>query len=209
MYTALIPCAGFGTRMRMKPHEAKELLPDETGSPTIEWSLNICRKNNIKPVVVSRKEKNELNLYLEKNKIEYVLDEGKSTGSSLLKTKKHWTEYNIVILPDTRFDYPSNFFNNFLRSMKLGNDCVFALFEVEDYFNWGVICDNTFYEKPKKIFTKNDFAMAWGVFGFTKKYGQTLLSKYNLSSEPLRLKNPGYFFIENFRDISRRYTNDI
>jgi hypothetical protein len=30
--------------MRMMPHQAKELLPDEDGNPTIEWSLNICKK---------------------------------------------------------------------------------------------------------------------------------------------------------------------
>ena len=47
---ALIPCAGFGTRMRMAPHQAKELIPDETGAPTIEWSLNICKENNIDPI---------------------------------------------------------------------------------------------------------------------------------------------------------------
>ena len=54
---ALIPCAGFGTRMRMAPHQAKELIPDETGAPTIEWSLNICKENNIDPIIITRPEK--------------------------------------------------------------------------------------------------------------------------------------------------------
>ena len=46
-YTAIIPCAGFGTRMKMLPHQAKELLLDEDGNVTIDWSLSICKRYNI------------------------------------------------------------------------------------------------------------------------------------------------------------------
>jgi dTDP-glucose pyrophosphorylase len=202
-YKALIPCAGFGTRMRMLPHEAKELLPDETGKPTIEWCLNICKQYNIEPIIVTRPEKEEFNKYLDNNGIKYVFDEGKSVGVSLLQTKEHWGEYNIILLPDTRFEYPENFFLDIFDSMKAGNDSMFALFNVEDYHNWGIISDNIFYEKPKCTFTKP--AYAWGVIGFRKEYGETLLNNYNLTSEPLKLNKPGYTFINNFRDISRKY----
>jgi len=202
-YKALIPCAGFGTRMRMLPHEAKELLPDDQGNPTIDWCLNICNKYNIEPIIVTRPEKEEFNKYLDDRNIKYVFDEGKAVGNSLLKTKEYWGDYNIVILPDTRFEYDENFFINIFECMKLGNDSVFALFKVEDYYNWGIISNNTFYEKPKAQFTKT--AYAWGVFGFTKEYGETLLNSYNLTSPPLSLTNPGYLFIKNFRDISRKY----
>jgi len=204
MYKALIPCAGFGTRMRMKPHEAKELLPDDFGKPTIEWSLNICKKYDIEPIVVTRKEKEEFNNYLENNRIKYVFDEGKSVGESLLKTKNYWSDYNIVLLPDTRFKFADNFFIDLFKCMKLGNECVFALFPVNDYHNWGILSNNTFYEKPKKSF-QNEYALAWGVFGFRYSYGETLLTNYNLTSPPLKLNNPGYLFIENFIDISRKY----
>ena len=202
---ALIPCAGYGTRMKMQPHEAKELIPDENGNPTIEWSLNICKQYGIEPVVITRTEKEEFNQYLKDNNIEHVIDGGGSTGESLLNAKAHWGDYNIVLLPDTRFEYQDNLFTDIFTCMKLGNDCMFALFEVEDHKNWGVLCDNTFYEKPKRIFTKQDTAYAWGVIGFKKTYGETLLSSYNLTSEPLKLNNPGYLFINNFRDISRKY----
>lgn len=202
---ALIPCAGYGTRMRMQPHEAKELLPDEEGNPTIEWSLNICKKYNIEPVIITRSEKLEFIEYLKNNNINYIIGGGESTGESILNTKEQWGDYNIVILPDTRFDYPETLFHDMLKGMKLGNDCTFALFNVEDHHNWGVVCDNTFYEKPKKIFTQEDNALAWGLFGFKKSYGETLLTNYNITSEPLKLTNPGYYFIENFRDISRKY----
>jgi dTDP-glucose pyrophosphorylase len=204
-YKAIIPCAGFGTRMRMLPHEAKELIPDENGNPTIEWSLNLCNKYNIEPIIVTRPEKKEFNNYLDDKNITYVYDEGKSVGTSLLKTKEHWGDNNIVLLPDTRFDYSENTFIDIFKCMEIGNKCMFALFEVEDYSNWGIICDNTFYEKPKRTFTKEDKALAWGVIGFTKSYGETLLNSYNLTSEPLRLSNPGYLFIKNFRDVSRKY----
>lgn len=204
-YKALIPCAGFGTRMKMLPHESKELLPDENGNPTIEWSLNLCSKHNIEPIIITRPEKEEFNKYLDDKNIMYVYDEGKSVGTSLLKTKEHWGDYNIILLPDTRFDYPENLFTDMFKCMKVGNDCMFALFNVEDYSNWGIICNNTFYEKPKRLFTKDDNAFAWGIIGFKKLYGETLLNNYNLISPPLPLSNPGYMFIENFRDISRKY----
>ena len=202
---ALIPCAGYGTRMRMQPHEAKELLPDEEGNPTIEWSLNICKKYDIEPVIITRSEKLEFIEYLKNNNINYIIGGGESTGESILNAKEQWGDYNIVILPDTRFEYPKTLFHDMLKGMKLGNDCTFALFNVEDHHNWGIVCDNTFYEKPKRIFTQEDNALAWGLFGFKKSYGETLLTNYNTTSEPLKLTNPGYYFIENFRDISRKY----
>lgn len=202
---ALIPCAGYGTRMRMQPHEAKELLPDEEGNPTIEWSLNICKKYNIEPVVITRKEKLEFNSYLENNNIEYVIGGGESTGESLLSAENKWGDYNIIILPDTRFEYSDTLFFDMINGMKLGNECTFALFEVKDHKNWGIICDNIFYEKPKRIFNDDENAFAWGLIGFKKSYGKTLLTNYNLTSDPLKLTNPGYYFINNFRDISRKY----
>lgn len=204
-YKAIIPCAGFGTRMRMQPHEAKELIPDENGNPTIEWSLNICNQYNIEPIIVTRPEKEEFNTYLKNKGITYVFDEGKSVGVSLLQSKPHWGEYNIILLPDTRFEYDDKFFVNIFKSMKAGNDSMFALFNVIDHHNWGIICNNTFYEKPKRSFTEEDNAFAWGVIGFRKEYGEILLNSYNLTSNPLVLSNPGYIFIENFRDISRKY----
>jgi dTDP-glucose pyrophosphorylase len=205
-YTAIIPCAGFGTRMKMLPHQAKELLLDDEGNVTIDWSLNICKKYNIEPVVVTRPEKKEFNDFLDKRNIKYVFDEGKSIGTSLLKTKEYWSDYNIMLLPDTRFEYDNKFFINIFKAMKAGNDSMFALFNVTDYHNWGIICENTFYEKPKREFTENDDAFAWGVIGFRKKYGEILFNSYNLTSAPLKLSNPGYLFIENFRDISRKFT---
>jgi hypothetical protein len=204
-YTAIIPCAGFGTRMKMLPHQAKELLLDDEGNITIDWSLNICEKYNIEPIVVTRPEKEEFNNFLDKRNIKYVFDEGRSVGVSILKTKEYWSDYNIMLLPDTRFDYDDKFFINIFEAMKAGNNSIFALFNVNDHSNWGIICENTFYEKPKIKFTENDNAFAWGVIGFRKNYGEILFSNYNLTSEPLKLSNPGYLFIENFRDISRKF----
>jgi dTDP-glucose pyrophosphorylase len=204
-YKAIIPCAGFGTRMKMLPHESKELLPDENGNPTIEWSLNICKRYNIEPIIVTRPEKKEFNNFLDQRNITYVFDEGKSVGISILQTKEHWSDYNIILLPDTRFEYDDNFFINIFKAMEAGNDSMFALFNVDDYSNWGIICDNIFYEKPKKVFTKEDKVYAWGVIGFRKQYGEILFNSYNLTSPPLCLSNPGYLFINNFRDISRKY----
>ena len=188
-YKAIIPCAGFGTRMKMLPHQAKELLPDENGDPIIYWSLNICKKHNIEPIVVTRPEKKEFNEFLDQKNITYVFDEGKAVGQSILKTKEYWSDYNIILLPDTRFDYDYKLFINIFRALKTGNDSVFALFDVIDYSNWGIICNNTFYEKPKRTFTYKDNALAWGVIGFRKEYGETLFNSYNLTSEPLKLSN--------------------
>jgi choline kinase len=204
-YKALIPCAGFGTRMRMLPHEAKELLLDEDGNITIEWSLELCKKHNIDPAIITRPEKEEFNNYIRNKEIPFVYPTGASVGESILSSRELWGDYNIILLPDTRFEYPETLFQDMLNSMKLGNECVFALFNVTDYQNWGVLCENTFYEKPKRVFEEKDNAFAWGVFGFRKSYGETLLTHLNTFSDPLKLSNPGYFFINNFRDISRKY----
>lgn len=201
-YRALIPCAGFGTRVKMLPHQAKELLPDEDGKVTIEWSLKLCEKHHIEPVIITRPEKEEFNQYLRNRGIKYVFPEGKSVGESLLSAEDLWLDYNVVILPDTRFEYPKTLFQDMLHSMELGNECVFACFKVEDYQNWGIVCKNRFYEKPIRDFYPEDNAWAWGVFGFTKEYGFTLLRNYYKHSI-LTLENPGYFYIHNFRDISR------
>lgn len=201
-YRALIPCAGFGTRVGMLPHQAKELLPDETGRPTIEWSLQLCEKHGMEPIAVTRPEKEEFNQYLRNRGVKYVYPQGLSVGESLLSTQEHWLDYNVVILPDTRFEYPKTLFQDMFHSMELGNQCTFALFKVEDYQNWGILCNNVFYEKPEREFKPQDDAWAWGLFGFTKEYGSTLLSNYYVHSK-LALESPGYFFIKNFRDISR------
>jgi hypothetical protein len=89
--------------------------------------------------------------------------------------------------------------------MKAGNSYVFGLFEVSDYQNWGIICNNVFFEKPKNKFEKYDYAYAWGTIAFKRSTGEDLLKSYNLTSKPFDLKNAGYLFIDNFRDISRKY----
>ena len=141
----------------------------------------------------------------EQRTLAYVFDDGNSVGESLLKTQPYWDATNIVILPDTRFDYHKNFFLDTDKCMKAGNNYVFGLFEVSDHHNWGIICNNVFFEKPKYKFTEYDYAYAWGTIAFRKSKGEALLNSYNLVSKPFELKNAGYLFIDNFRDISRKY----
>src|SRR4051812_48128743 len=98
----LIPAAGFGKRMGLP--EAKEMLIGPEGTPLIEWSLSFCNKNGLKPLVISRPEKNSLNDYLRRIGVDTLLIEPSGEWpDTLLKSEELWAEKNLVLLPDTRF----------------------------------------------------------------------------------------------------------
>lgn len=202
MYRAIIPCAGFGTRVNMKPHESKEMLLDDQGKKIIDWSIDLCKKENLEPLIISREQKEELNSYIKSIGIEIFFDEGKSIGSSIMASQDRWWDSNILILPDTRFTYDGSFLKNFFYPLELGNNACFGIFEVKDknYKDWGVVSNNTLYEKPMCDF--KDLAMAWGTISFKKEYGSTIFDGYKPGFKR-KIDNCGFSIINNFTDISR------
>ena len=72
MTHVIIPAAGFGKRVGGAV--SKELLYYKDDSfPLIQWCLSLCKKYELKPVVISRRDKLDLNQYLASENIEMCL----------------------------------------------------------------------------------------------------------------------------------------
>lgn len=194
----IIPAAGYGTRMGMKPNQSKEMLPDPgyKHQPMIQYALDLCKAFNMDPIVITREDKKDLRQYLFNNEIEEQLIDVKGEwNQTVLASQVHWYENNMLLLPDTRF---SSFrcIEDIQRGLNLGNNAVMALHEVTDPSKWGIASGYVLYEKPNFLFGKH---WAWGLIGFKNTYGQELFSNV----ESLKMENVGFTFLEKFEDITR------
>jgi dTDP-glucose pyrophosphorylase len=205
----LLPAAGFGKRLGQP--EAKEMLHLRgEGRPLIDWSLEICKKYEFKPLIISRKDKTHLNEYLEINKDKYHLDicyidASKEWPDTVLQSKTYWLQKNILMLPDTRFS-PIEILSKMSKSLD-DFKYSFATFKVQDLTTWGVLRsghkETSIAEKPKHSLTGDQ---AWGLFGFQKNYGEILLQKMlHSESEYQIFTNERIFTIplEYFEDKTR------
>lgn len=199
----IIPACGFGTRMNMLPHESKEMLIDpKTNQPLIQYHLDICKKYNIAPLVITRKIKKDLIKYLIDNDIDHIaLDEGGSEWQqTILLTQSLWLTYNFLFLPDTRFE-PETIIKDMLTSLKLGANYVFALHPVKDGAKWGIVQNYTLFEKhgyfgeiPENEDQNYD---AWGIIAFHKECGEELFK------DSTKLNNASFCFLNKFIDLTR------
>lgn len=199
---AIIPCAGFGTRMGMKPNESKEMLPDRDnkGKPLIQWCLDICKAFKMEPLIITRKDKKDLRQYLFNKGVEFI--DIKPEGewpNTVLHSESHWSNKgNILLLPDTRFDR-LKCIEDIQRGLELGNKAVIALHEVNDPSMWGIIKDYVIYEKPKYLKGKQ---WAWGILGFKKFEGKCILTALK-EGHCFYLENTGFTFLNKFEDLTR------
>jgi len=197
---AILPCAGFGTRMGMKINESKEMLPDSKYGfdHIIDYSLDICRQFHLIPLVITREEKTDLIKYLKKKKIKYMLVDHKGEWfETVLKSQVYWLENNYLLLPDTRFQLITNMLD-LIRGLEMGNNAVFGVHKVQDPEKWGIISSYSLMEKPKYL---KGPQMAWGIIGFKRYYGVDLFSKMRYSK--FKLKNVGFSHLLGFEDITR------
>lgn len=198
---AIIPCAGFGTRMRMLPHQAKEMLPDPTTiGLIIDYALNICDLHGFEPIVISRAEKQEFNDYLKSKGVTYYCIEPRGEWmDSVLTSEPLWDENNILILPDTRYNNHFDIFDNIKLGLELGNNAVFGMHTVQDPEKWGIIHKYHVKEKPKGLTGPKN---AWGLIGFKKSYGKELFEGMR-DYHNFKLNNVGFTEIGPFADITR------
>lgn len=204
---AIIPCAGYGTRMNMLPNKSKEMLLDKEdwgignkGKPLIQYALTICKMFNLEPIVITRKEKTDLRQYLFDNQVEFIdIEVEGEWPQTILKSKDHWNMDNILILPDTRFS-SLRCIEDIQKGLKLGNNAVMALHEVPDPNKWGIVEDYLLFEKSKFIYTENQWA--WGLIGFKGYYGVELFS--NMRDNGFELKDVGFTYLNDFQDITRK-----
>lgn len=193
----IIPAAGYGTRVNMKPDESKEMLPDpeNPGQPMIQYCLDICKTFQMDPIVVTREHKKDLIAYLDAEQVEFqTIKPSPEWNSTVLATQVHWYENNMLILPDTRFG-SFKCIEDIQRGLEVGNNAVMALHEVSDPSKWGIVHNYFVMEKP--LMTGN--RMAWGLIGFKKSYGQELFSEIQY----LELQNVGFTYLNYFKDLTR------
>lgn len=184
MTHVIIPAAGFGKRVGAP--KSKELLYYKDDSfPLIQWCLNLCKKYELKPVVVSRKDKMDLNQYLMAQNVEICLiKESEEWTHSVELSQEYWGEKNILVLPDSRFEPEDTLIE--IEQKLVHKDLIFGTFNISKPEVWGILGQqNDSYwisEKPQEI-QEFDSYSAWGVIGFQFEAGKKLFSNLRRSSK--------------------------
>lgn len=207
MVTVIIPAAGFGKRVGSPP--AKELLPDpKTGEPLILWSLKEVDKRSWRAVVIVREEKLELINWLKQTSHTiHIVPPTKEWPDTILKSEEHWTEKNLLLLPDTRFG-PVNTIDKLVEQLSEVS-ASFATFSASNYSTWGVLqkTENSYRlcEKPQE--SNFSEVQAWGLIAFQKQVGSLLFQnmlrstlEHNWYSLPFKINTVP---LDSFRDITR------
>lgn len=198
---SIIPCAGFGTRMKMKPNQSKEMLPDPMNDqPLIKWAIWHSEYCGFEPLILVRKEKQDLIDYLDENKVEYiVMKPGKEWAETVYNSKDHWDDQNLLFLPDVRFKNPIQVVQNIKKLLEFGSEVVFGIHEVANPQNWGCLNILGFEEKPEE----SKYKHAWGLIGFTKQCGEIFQDMQNKSVPFNHFPNTNFTFLEEFQDLTR------
>lgn len=202
----IIPCAGLGTRCGMLPHQSKELLPDpETGKPLIDYSIELCHRHKINPIVITRPEKKELIDYVTAKGVEiFITEPGQEWPGTILKAYDSWGTNNVLMLPDVRYS-PTNILDSLIFNL-LTNDLVFALHSVDSMLlsSWGIVTPYATAEKPATAPGLSH--KAWGVIGFKKSRGKALFEAYSTRGEWFDLVNEktSFLFLDKFEDVTRK-----
>jgi dTDP-glucose pyrophosphorylase len=196
---AIIPCAGFGTRMNMRYDQSKEMLPAEDGY-IIDYSLKLCEEYGLTPLIITRKDKTDLHDYIH-NETQYEIQIITPYGEwpdTILMSQDYWHEHNILILPDTRFK-PTNVIQLIKNDLELGAAASIALHSVTDTSKWCIVKDYDLTEKP--TFNENGWAM--GLIGFNRSEGARLFNGLRVRGSPYRLLDASFQYLDSFQDITR------
>jgi dTDP-glucose pyrophosphorylase len=197
---AIIPCAGYGTRMNMAPDKSKEMLEDpKTGESLITYSLKLCLKHDIEPLVITRAEKTDLIAYCNTwgIKTQIIVPEGEWMDTVLM-SQPHWDKHNVLILPDTKFE-PTNVLRDIKRDLSFGANSSIALHSVDDADKWCILRQYNLIEKPKNYPGKQ---WAFGLIGFTDFSGYGIFKQ--LKDEKIAmLDRSSFHYLEDFKDLTR------
>jgi len=201
----ILPCAGFGTRMKMSPNKSKEMLIDpKTGKYLIDYSLDLCTKYDLKPLIITRPEKTDLIDYVTKlPNVDLLFTDGEGEWpGTVLKSESRWHENNILMLPDTRFE-PDDLIDFIKHKLSIDTKLVFGVHEVEIQIPWGIIEEDksgSIFSCEKPITKYN----AWGVIGFKKDAGNNLFTRYSIKNSSFYLEKKIYLCeFTKFLDITR------
>lgn len=204
---AIIPCAGYGTRMQMQPNESKEMLTDPvTGKTLIDYSLDLCYKYNIRPILIVRSGKEDLLKYLltskDYGKFDLIVSEpGKEWAETVLKSQGLWGDKNILILPDTRWTDDNNAFERIVKTIQYPQQELVIGYHViapENSVKWGAVVGSSIMEK-----VHSDYAVrAWGILGFDSSIGRDLFQCLKPGGVYTN-KNSYGILLKDFKDITR------
>lgn len=197
----ILPCAGLGTRMSMKLNRSKELLINPaTGKPLIQYWIDLAHTRRLDPLVITRKEKKDLIKYCKDNKIEcQIIKPHGEWPNTVLASNEHWSENNILALPDTVMEDSITALYEIKNQLKLGSQAVLALHFVDDVSKWGSVSN---YEITEKSKLETD-GWAWGLIGFKREYGNFLFKALNKKNVPYKLKDTSFVYIDSFKDLTR------
>jgi hypothetical protein len=196
----LIPAAGYGRRMGSPP--AKELLshPDFPDKNFMQIAIQRCLEVNLKPLVISRVDKTELNEYLFQHRIPFTLIENSEDWpETLLKSFNHWTLHSIVLLPDTTFK-PEGILKNLADDL-FSQSLSLSLFKIQDSSLWGGVGfdQNKIEISEKKI----GYQYAWGHLAFHRNVGKELLERLHQKKNFQFNDQFSVHHLEHFEDLTR------
>lgn len=194
---AIIPCAGFGTRMNMRPDESKELV-HYNGRPLIAHTIELCKETGLTPHLIIRDQKRDLIQYCEVNDIDYqIVLPTKEWNESLLQSQLYWDTYNFLILPDTIFK-PKSAIKSMKINLEFGVSLALAIHKVDDVSKWGQVTNGMIFEKP----SYQTPGYAWGVMGFHKSMGHLLFSNLYKGGS-IYIPKTSYILLDEFKDVTR------
>lgn len=210
--TILLPAAGWGSRMGY-PNAKEILLNPQTGQPFIQYALESVLGLDVHCVVITRSEKKDLLAWLTVYKKEnpsvsiepYFVTSTEEWPDTLLKTKSIWTDFNIVLLPDT--DWKPKTMSLQLQQQLATSHAVYGVFNTTKK-NWGFVKAESerlsIVEKPLNI--PAGF-QAWGLFGFRKEAGEEILQAHLQSTKDHEIKDisvaTAIVRLEEFNDRTR------
>ena len=200
---AIIPCAGLGTRMNMKLDESKEMLLDPYygNKPVIQWTLDLCARNGIQPLIVTRKEKTDLIDYVKAQVAKTMVIEPDGEWMDTVYVAAHANRYedtSVLLLPDTRFSPADQVMRGMKADLALGAKISIAVHNVEDVSQWCEVKEYTLIEKPKV----QACGEAFGLIAWRGAYILDIME--NLSKNKWhRLQDTSFQYLNDFKDITR------
>lgn len=203
----LIPAAGFGRRVGSP--EAKEMLPDPQGQPLIAAALDLALGRGWDVVVATRAEKKSLVQYLENRGVEILLLEPtQEWPQTVLKTKSVWREWNLLLLPDCRFQPEVILDEIWAQAQKSKARAYAGVFKVDSGRKWGCLRQNregrwSIAEKP----LEQKPELAWGIWLFHKDVGEELFQRCFDSQVDHSWQSLSFDLqtveLESFKDLTR------
>jgi dTDP-glucose pyrophosphorylase len=199
------------------PADGKEMLRDPlTDRPLVDYAIELALGQGLRPIIIISSEKTALKNHIKKtfpNKCTFVNHNPKEWEEwphSLMAAEAHWGLYNLIVLPDTRFEPKGAVVSCMMKALQEDEkEVAFATHEVRGGSLFGVIKSGPYdtimvAEKPNSF--KGKDATAWGLIGFNKANGIPLLEAFCLRGTWVGYPKSDVCMVQLqwFKDITRK-----